>query len=131
MKLDPNDPKLTAYALGELDAAERSAVESELAASPAARQELEEIREVAVKLREQLKTEPHGGLSNLQRIAIEEQATRLRKQTVRVPWIGLAVAASLLAAIGAYVYFHQEPQNTVAQGTGVTQPDEASVRNAA
>jgi hypothetical protein len=130
MNLDPNDPKLTAYALGELDAAERSAVESELAASPAARQELEEIREVATMLTEQLKSEPHGGMSDLQRIAIEEQAARLRKPPVRVPWTGLAVAASLLAAIGAYLYFHQKPSDVVATGPGVTKPDDDAIRAA-
>ena len=36
MKIDPNDPKLTAYALGELDEAERAAVERELIRSDAA-----------------------------------------------------------------------------------------------
>ena len=32
MKIDPNDAKLTAYALGELDEAEQAAVERELLA---------------------------------------------------------------------------------------------------
>ena len=32
MKIDPNDPRLTAYALGELDEAEQGAIERELIA---------------------------------------------------------------------------------------------------
>ncbi len=48
---DPDDPRLTAYALGELaDAADRAHVEALLAASPEARSELADIRALTAAL---------------------------------------------------------------------------------
>ncbi len=48
---DPDDPRLTAYALGELpDAADRAHVEALLAASPEARAELADIRALTASL---------------------------------------------------------------------------------
>ncbi len=44
MTYDPNDPRLTAYALGELDSSERESVENLLKESDEARQAVEEIR---------------------------------------------------------------------------------------
>ena len=43
MKLTIDDPKLTAYALGELDAAERADIERVLAQSPELQAEVEAI----------------------------------------------------------------------------------------
>ncbi|MEO7798958.1 MAG: hypothetical protein ABIY47_14685, partial [Opitutaceae bacterium] len=48
--LSPHDPKFTAYALGELDPAERAAVEAALRDNPAARAAVEQIRAVAAHL---------------------------------------------------------------------------------
>ncbi|MBX3746309.1 MAG: von Willebrand factor type A domain-containing protein [Verrucomicrobiae bacterium] len=56
MHLD--DPRLTAYALGELDPAEREHLEALLATSPEARQELEDIRAAANHWTEALASEP-------------------------------------------------------------------------
>lgn len=50
--LDPDDPRLTAYALGESDADERLTVEALLAASPAARAAVEQTRGLARELEE-------------------------------------------------------------------------------
>ncbi|MEY2881976.1 MAG: hypothetical protein RLZZ15_4356 [Verrucomicrobiota bacterium] len=49
-KLSPDDPRLTAYALGELDPAERAAVEAALTTDPAARAAVEEIRVLSAHL---------------------------------------------------------------------------------
>ena len=48
--LSPDDPKITAYALGELEASERAAVEEALRHSPAARAAVEEIRATVAQL---------------------------------------------------------------------------------
>jgi len=50
MNLTPDDPKLTAYALGELDASERAAVEAALANSPECRRTVAEIRALSGEL---------------------------------------------------------------------------------
>lgn len=54
----PDDPQLTAYALGELDEAERAAVEARLRDDPAARAAVEAIRATAVHLETALAAEP-------------------------------------------------------------------------
>ena len=58
-KLSPDDPKLTAYALGEIeDAAERAAIEATLRDDPAARAVVDEIRATAAQLEAALAAEP-------------------------------------------------------------------------
>ena len=69
-----DDPRLTAYALGELDEAERIALEAELAEDAAAAEALESIQRTAALLREELagelEQEPAGSLSEADRAAI-------------------------------------------------------------
>lgn len=69
-QLLPDDPRLTAYALGELDPTEVKAVEQLLAASPAAQCALQEIRELAGLLTSELRDEPAPALTETQRAAI-------------------------------------------------------------
>ena len=45
-KLEPDDPKLTAYALGELDEGERQKIEAQLAGNEEARKTVREVREI-------------------------------------------------------------------------------------
>src|SRR5262245_34438433 len=65
-----DDPRLTAYALGELDAAEAAEVERLLAESPACRAAVEEIRDLAGMLTAELQREPVPALTETQRAAI-------------------------------------------------------------
>jgi Ca-activated chloride channel family protein len=53
----PDDPRLTAYALGELDPADRTAIEAALQRDPALRRAVEEIRTAAVRLEAALAAE--------------------------------------------------------------------------
>lgn len=63
MKLTADDPKLTAYALGELNATDRAEVEAALAQSPAARREVDHIRQMAGALETALAAEPCPALN--------------------------------------------------------------------
>src|SRR5262245_44688283 len=56
--LTPDDPRLTAYALGELEGEERAAVEAALRHDPGLRAMVEEIRQTATSVREALADEP-------------------------------------------------------------------------
>ena len=56
-KFSPDDPRLTAYALGELDGAERAAVEAALRDDAALRAVVEEIRATVAQLEGALATE--------------------------------------------------------------------------
>ena len=47
MTFDPNDTRLTAYALGELEGAERDEIETQLAGCAESRKYVEEVREMA------------------------------------------------------------------------------------
>jgi Ca-activated chloride channel homolog len=57
MTFDPNDPRLTAYVLGELDPADRTEIEAMLEASSEGRQTVEEIRQTVEWLSAQLREE--------------------------------------------------------------------------
>lgn len=103
--IDPNDPILTAYALGELDAADAARVEAMLADDETASRLIEEIRATASGLEAMLSAEPLPALHETQRAYI---AARI-EPTVEVPplrlhrvmwWTGGvgALAACLVAA---------------------------------
>ena len=72
MTFDPNDTRLTAYALGELEGSERTEIEQLLAASPEARAELAEIQEAVGLLQTQLASEPAPELTTEQRQRLEQ-----------------------------------------------------------
>lgn len=77
MKLSAESPELTAYALGELNPAERAEVEAALDASPELRAELAEIQRTIGALDFEFSTEPVQVLSAEQRAAIVGQAAGL------------------------------------------------------
>jgi anti-sigma factor RsiW len=65
----PDDPRLSAYLLGEMPASERAAFEAELHSHPQALEQLEELRETSSLLREVLEQEPAPALSAAQRFS--------------------------------------------------------------
>jgi hypothetical protein len=69
-RLPLDDARLTAYALGELDAETAAEIEALLASSPAAREAFDEIREVANLLTSELSREPTPLLTESQRQSI-------------------------------------------------------------
>ena len=69
MQLTPDDPKLTAYALGELDARERAAVEAALARSPECRRAVDEIRALGTELTTALAADTATALDALPSLA--------------------------------------------------------------
>ncbi|HEV3120596.1 MAG TPA: hypothetical protein VGY53_01770, partial [Isosphaeraceae bacterium] len=103
MTYDSNDPRFTAYALGELDQAECAAVEAVLAESPEGRQAVEEIRAAAWLLTLELRKEQGPGLGTEQIEAIEAMLVKPVKpaKNGRSRWPVLALAASLLLGMAA------------------------------
>lgn len=67
MKLSPDSPELTAYALGALDPDTRAKVETALASDPALQAEVDAIRAFAMQLTDELSREPAPALNELQR----------------------------------------------------------------
>jgi len=91
MTFDANDPRLTAYALGELDDADRAEVETLLAGSAEARSFVEETRATAQLLTEHLHREPSPGLAPEHHRAIEQ--TLQTQSRVDSQPIAIAIAA--------------------------------------
>jgi Ca-activated chloride channel homolog len=93
--MDRNDPRLTAYALGEMDAQERAEFERILETDPAARAEVEAIRALGGKLAVELADAPAPALTVAQRASVAKAARR------RVPLaiLLMPVAACLIAAV--------------------------------
>jgi len=111
MNLANDLERLTAYALGELDDAEREAVEKALETDKTARELVDELRGTARFAGEALKAQPAAALAQEQRQAIERQAAtarpnpvqaNLRKKRRRTRWGMLAItaaAATLLVVV--------------------------------
>ncbi len=88
MSIDKHDPRLTAYALGEMDAAESAAFEAEL--DDAARTEIEAIRQVAGRVESEWR-DTEVVLTAAQRARIESPRSRA--------WLFPAAAAALLVTV--------------------------------
>jgi Ca-activated chloride channel family protein len=82
--IESDDPRLTAYALGELDSAERAEVARLLTHSPEAQAALAEIKQTVALLESQLQAEPCPALTAPQRELIQQaqQAHAKPEETV-------------------------------------------------
>ena len=99
---DPDDPRLTAYALGELDSPDAAEIERLLAETPEAARVVDEVRDMARRLTDELHSESAPGLDGPRLAAIEGRLTHAAIGGVpRSRILGYAVAASVLIATGA------------------------------
>jgi len=102
---DADDPRLTAYVLGELDEAERADIEQLLETSPAAREYVESLRDLAGQLEIELQQEPAVGLTVDQRSQVEQSAqpaTATAHKPTRQRW-GRSALMATLATVSAAV----------------------------
>ena len=74
MTIDFDNPKWTAYVLGELSPEERAAVELELAASGEGQAFVRELQSAVSMMKEEMARQPLPGLSFDQRKAVREAA---------------------------------------------------------
>jgi Ca-activated chloride channel family protein len=96
MKTQMDDPRLTAYALGELDGDEQREMEAFVASSAEAREAVEDVRRTATLLEGELAKEPAESLSDgaRQQIKARVLAGRIRR------WAGYAAAACVVLLVG-------------------------------
>ncbi|MBI3818163.1 MAG: von Willebrand factor type A domain-containing protein [Planctomycetes bacterium] len=111
MTLNPDDPRLTAYALGELEPAEAAAVEAELAASEDARRVVAEIRATAEALSELYANETAPRLRAEQHLLILQNAAgsgSRRTGPARIIYFQTAalIAASLVITVTVAFFVH-------------------------
>ena len=111
MNFNPDDPRWTAYALGELDPAERAHLDQVCETNPAARKHVEELRTFAGGLKKALATEPALELRPDQRAAL--QTTPEPPSILRFPlhWaVSIGAAAALVLMIGYSLFETRPPQ---------------------
>jgi Ca-activated chloride channel family protein len=115
-KISPDDPRLTAYALNEMEPAERAEFEQSLNQDAAARQAVAEIRTAAAALTNALEQEP--GLAG--DVHVQPGATEEKRQTKRDPyakivrfpyWTISSLAAACFAVFFIYWQRHQLPSD--------------------
>ncbi len=116
---DPaQEPRLTAYALGELtDAKEIEAVETQLRGSPELRREVESLRATAELIRFELEQEPVPSLSPHQLANLGKQprwwnlrrSVRPRNPSWWFP-VGLATAAAATVVVSTAIFLLQETE---------------------
>lgn len=109
MSFNIDDPRLTAYALGELDEAEKSEVERLLADHAEARKTIEEIQATANWLTERLHEEQTAEAANIQTsIPIGEpvKATDRAVWWMSWPFLSSIAALFLLSFAGLYALQH-------------------------
>ena len=124
MSLDLNDPRLTAYALDELDPAEKSEIEAAIAGRPEILKYVDEIRATAAMLADEFLFEPKVGLTEEQRRRIEETldapvvavpidaSPKWRRRFLR--YGGFAAAAGVM---GVMANAYLKPMNPTTWGT--------------
>lgn len=109
MKNHEDDPRITAYALGELPEAERAEVEAILEGDEGARALVEELRATVGELESQLSREPALALTGEQRAAIESAASGPVAVAPRLRILPSAVGTALAAGLLAIVYVGTRP----------------------
>ena len=131
-RINPNDPKWTAYVLGELDAADQDAVERLLAASAEARALVEELRSTTMALEAACETEPTDALAPAQRAAVRRAADgHLRGWWARTPMRPAWSLGAAVAATAIIVALLQLPGNQSALPTRTTTERTESISSSA
>jgi Ca-activated chloride channel family protein len=126
---------LTAYALNEVDEAERAAVEAHLKEHERDRHTVEEIRAAAGALTNELKSEKAPGLTDAQREAIASAASAPNRVPARNPfrmtrstWLAIAASVMLVAGVVAIVLSTSKPSPSAAACKAFAEAEEINRR---
>ena len=118
---NPDDPRLTAFALGELDEQERAEFEQFLESSEEGREALSEIQETIGLLRDELVAEPAPSLTDAQRAAVAmasgaggeiptvQVATEATGTPVWRSWRGIVASVTTVTALCLVLQALPEP----------------------
>ncbi len=130
--LTPDDPRLTAYALDEMEAAERAAFEPLLAADPAARRAVDEIRATAALLGDALASEDESiAVAPLELPAasapVEDPYRSKRPKLLRFPSLYYVTAMAAAACFTVVVFTQSERDYAAKSGARLIPLNDATV----
>ncbi|MCA9252369.1 MAG: von Willebrand factor type A domain-containing protein, partial [Phycisphaerales bacterium] len=116
-----DDPRITAYALGELSDEEAADFESELSANPEWQETIASVQDTADLLKQALAEEPMVGLTQAHRDRIESKIAETEASELataqpltagqRFAWIGVGVAASLFLLFSVAIPVLTDPSD--------------------
>jgi Ca-activated chloride channel family protein len=115
-RINPNDPKWTAYVLGELDKADSEAVERLLKSSPEARALIDELNAASAVLREAVDDTPEDLLTAAQRASVRQAAdARTPGWFAMLPmrWAVGAVSMAVIAIAVAVAVGMRAPRSAI------------------
>jgi Ca-activated chloride channel family protein len=103
MSINYDDPKWTAYVLGELSETERAMLDAELESSQEAREFVQELRQAVSMMKEGLAAQSDPALTPEQRLSVQRTAStipvaRWSPSTSSLAWAGGLAAAVLMIA---------------------------------
>lgn len=111
MKINLDDPKLTAFALGELSGEEQAAMEKAVASSPEAQEFVAETQQLSRLLKSEYAAERTVPERSANIIRIEEQ----RRLWISTQWGSFAAALAIFAVLGVFaVSMIQRERGTIA-----------------
>ena len=125
--IDPNDPRLTAYVLGELTSSEMTEVENAIQASPELAVAAEQIRAMTGSLSDAYRDEAQPSLSEAQKSVLTKSAVAAEPAKSRSDesrrWLAAAVAACLATVIFGG-WFLMDDWTTISMGEpSMSQPE--------
>src|ERR1700759_3330352 len=143
MNYEPDDPRLTAYALDELNESERREMDAHLLEDPEARRVVDEIRTASELLSAELKKESAPKLHAVQRAVIRSNAAETFSRKVvpnqRNTWdrfkpMVAGIAAMLVVSVGVFWTQREDASKprsvgTLGYATNIRERNEADVRN--
>src|SRR5436305_12354127 len=127
-----DDPRLTAYALDELDEAERAAIADEVAASPEAQREIQETQTMARLLRKEFATELSNEAplrANLSDIRDDPWFWSIARPLAIAAVIAVCALVASIAVVSLKRPHFQNEQRIVVTGNNIPAAPEETRRN--
>ena len=136
MSIEPNDPRLTAYALGELEAEDLASFEALLAEDEAARSELSAIRQTTALLTNELQSDDvqlsREGRARIESALPSKQPAKVSLLRKKSFWAISAVAAALPLTLVALATLNQRAAPQLSEQAGkIAMLDEPAVKPSA
>jgi Ca-activated chloride channel family protein len=112
-RFDGEDPKFSAYVLGELSGPENDSIETLLAESAEARQWVQELRDVTERLSAELHDEPMPALAGEQRARLEARIGPRRSGVWKRRLLACAASTLFALSLGAFFFWrNRQPESS-------------------